>query len=65
MEWDRSTKTVKLRGWVGWIKTNKKKQGVLMDVGGTLAIVGAGYGLLSDKQVQALQQVFELLLAAF
>lgn len=46
-------------------KTNKKKQGVLMIVGGVLAIVGAGYGLLSDEQVQVIQQAFELLLAAF
>ncbi|MGG4452350.1 hypothetical protein [Brevibacillus porteri] len=45
--------------------TNKKKQGVLMIVGGALAILGAGYGLLSDEQVQALQRAFELLLAAF
>lgn len=45
--------------------TNKKKQGILMIVGGVLAIAGAGYGLLSDEQVQAIQQAFELLLAAF
>ncbi|WP_186380469.1 hypothetical protein [Brevibacillus brevis] len=42
-------------------KTNKKKQGVLMIVGGALAIVGAGYGLL----VQSLQKAFELILTAF
>ncbi|MFG0216791.1 hypothetical protein ACFU8X_27420 [Brevibacillus porteri] len=47
------------------IKCHCSQQGVLMDVGGTLAIVGARYGLLSDKKVQALQQAFELLLAAF
>ncbi|MED1802271.1 hypothetical protein [Brevibacillus porteri] len=46
-------------------KTNKKKQGVLMLVGGVLAIIGAGYGFLSDEQVQAIQKAFELLLAAF
>ena len=45
--------------------TNKKKQGVLMIVGGALAIVGAWYGLLSDEQTQAIQQALELLLAAF
>lgn len=38
-------------------KTNKKKQGVLMIVGGALAIVGAGYGLL----FQSLQKAFELI----
>ncbi|MED1803007.1 hypothetical protein [Brevibacillus porteri] len=36
-------------------KTNKKKQGVLMIVGGALAIVGAGYGLLTDEQAKAIQ----------
>ncbi|NRR21356.1 MULTISPECIES: hypothetical protein [Brevibacillus] len=46
-------------------KTNKKKQGVLMIVGGALAIVGAGYGLLTDEQAKALHQAFEILLAAF
>lgn len=44
---------------------NKKKQGVLMIVGGVLAIAGAGYGLLSNEQVQAIQQALEILLAAF
>ncbi|WP_409174349.1 hypothetical protein [Brevibacillus fortis] len=33
-------------------KTYKKKQGVLMIVGGALAIVGAGYGLLTDGESQ-------------
>lgn len=46
-------------------KTNKKKQGILMIVGGILAIAGAGYGLMSDEQVQALQQAFELIIGAF
>lgn len=46
-------------------KANKKKQGVLMIVGGVLAIAGAGYGLLSDEQVQALQKAFELILTVF
>ncbi|MGG4444572.1 hypothetical protein [Brevibacillus fortis] len=46
-------------------KANKKKQGVLMIVGGALAIVGAGYGLLTDEQVQSLQKAFELILIAF
>ncbi|WP_157966794.1 hypothetical protein [Brevibacillus sp. Leaf182] len=46
-------------------KANKKKQGVLMIVGGALAIVGAGYGLLTDEQTQAIQQALEILLAAF
>ncbi|WP_157128200.1 hypothetical protein [Brevibacillus parabrevis] len=46
-------------------KINKKKQKVLMIAGQVLAIVGAGYGLLSDEQVQAIQQAFEILLAAF
>lgn len=46
-------------------KPNKKKQGVLMIVAGVLAIAGAGYGLLSDEQVQALQQAFELIIGAF
>ncbi|EJL30265.1 hypothetical protein PMI05_01214 [Brevibacillus sp. BC25] len=36
-----------------------------MSVGGSLAIVGAGYGLLSDEQVQSLQKAFELILTAF
>ncbi|MGG1155078.1 hypothetical protein ABE237_15950 [Brevibacillus formosus] len=45
-------------------KTNKKKQGILMIIGGTLAIVGAGYGLLSEEQVQKLQKAFELVLSA-
>lgn len=36
-----------------------------MIVGGVLAIAGAGYGLLSDEQVQALQQAFELIIGAF
>ncbi|WP_185746398.1 hypothetical protein [Brevibacillus sp. AG162] len=40
-------------------KTNKKKQGVLMIVGGVLAIAGAGYGLLSDEQTKAIQQAIE------
>ncbi|CAI8833918.1 hypothetical protein EMIT07CA2_270001 [Brevibacillus sp. IT-7CA2] len=46
-------------------KINKKKQGVLMSVGGALAIVGAGYGLLSDEQVQSLKKAFELILTVF
>jgi hypothetical protein len=46
-------------------KANKKKQGVLMIVGGVLAIAGAGYGLLSDEQANAIQQALELLLSAF
>lgn len=45
--------------------TNKKKQGVLMIVGGALAIVGAGYGLLTEEQAKAIQQAFEILLVAF
>ncbi|MBY0088202.1 hypothetical protein HP567_012745 [Brevibacillus sp. M2.1A] len=46
-------------------KTNKKKQGILMIIGGTLAIVGAGYGLLTDEQAKAIQQALEVILAAF
>ncbi|WP_157696771.1 hypothetical protein [Brevibacillus formosus] len=48
-------------------KTNKKKQGILMIIGGALAIVGAGagYGLLTDEQAKAIQQALEILLAAF
>ncbi|WP_199928332.1 hypothetical protein [Brevibacillus brevis] len=46
-------------------KANKKKQGVLMIVGGVLAIAGAGYGLLSEEQIQSLQKAFELILTAF
>ncbi|WP_199927670.1 hypothetical protein [Brevibacillus brevis] len=46
-------------------KASKKKQGVLMIAGGLLAIIGAGYGLLSEEQVQAIQQAFELILTAF
>ncbi|MGG4449689.1 hypothetical protein [Brevibacillus porteri] len=46
-------------------KTSKKKQGVLMIVGGAPAIVGAGYRLLSEEQVQKRQQVFELALSVF
>ncbi|UED76113.1 hypothetical protein [Brevibacillus sp. DP1.3A] len=46
-------------------QTNKKKQGILMIVGGVLAIVGAGYGLLTDEQTHAIQQALEILLAAF
>ncbi|WP_429845444.1 hypothetical protein [Brevibacillus sp. FIR094] len=46
-------------------KANKKKQGVLMIVGGALAIAGAGYGVLTDEQAKAIQQAFEILLAAF
>ncbi|WP_236841140.1 stalk domain-containing protein [Brevibacillus formosus] len=40
IEWDGSTNTVILRGCMD--KTKRKKQGVLMIVGGVLAILGAG-----------------------
>ncbi|MED1947086.1 MULTISPECIES: hypothetical protein [Brevibacillus] len=46
-------------------KTNKKKRGVWMIVGGVLAIVGAGYGVVTDKQAEAIQQALEILLTAF
>lgn len=41
----------------------EKKQGVLMIVGSVLAFAGAGYGFLTDEQVQVIQQATEVLLA--